>query len=60
MQIDKSAIHKYLFSFQMFQQIAKHKQDHMILHIKCNRNEVIMDKETICMQKYFCSRCNEQ
>lgn len=47
MQIDISAIHKYLFSFQMFQQIAKHKQDHMILHIKCNRNEVIMDRDNL-------------
>lgn len=30
MQMEIFAIHKYLFPFQMFQQIAKHKQDHMI------------------------------
>lgn len=31
MQMEMFAIHKFLISFQMFQQAAKHKQDHMIL-----------------------------
>lgn len=31
MQIEIFAIHKYLFSFQMFQEIEEHKQDRMIL-----------------------------
>lgn len=30
MQMKIFAIHKYLFSCQMFQQIDKHKQDYMI------------------------------
>lgn len=31
MQIEMFAIHKYLLSFQPFQEIDKHKQDRMIL-----------------------------
>lgn len=31
MQIAIFAVHKRLLSFQMFQEIDKHKQDHMIL-----------------------------
>lgn len=31
MQMEIFAIHKCLISFQMFQQVAKHKQDLMIL-----------------------------
>lgn len=33
MQIEVFVIHKYLFWFQTFQEIHKHKQDHMILMI---------------------------
>lgn len=31
MLMEVFVIHKYLSSFQLFQQIAKHKQDHMSL-----------------------------
>lgn len=49
MQIEIFAIYKYLFSCQVFQWMAKHKEDHL-MSTHQTQKKLIMNKQKMCLK----------